>query len=64
MRFDQNFTLLDFQANIFTPLNSPNFNSCSDKNTKKSQAKILAGNYLGNHSVQVYKTCIIACLLL
>ena len=35
MRLDQNFTLLDFQANIFTPLISPNFNSFSDKNTKK-----------------------------
>ena len=27
MRFVQNFTLLDFQANFFTPSISPNFNS-------------------------------------
>ena len=34
MRFDQNFILSDFQANVFTPLISPHFNSFSDKNTK------------------------------
>ena len=37
MRFVQNFTLPDFQAKTFTPSISPNFNSFSDKNTKKSE---------------------------
>ena len=35
MRFVQNFTLPDLQAKTFTPSISPNFNSFSDKNTKK-----------------------------
>ena len=35
MRFVKNFTLPDFQAKNFTPSISPNFNSFSDKNTKK-----------------------------
>ena len=34
-RFVKNFTPLDFQAKNFTPAISPNFNSFSDKNTKK-----------------------------
>ena len=35
MEFVKNFTPLDFQAKNFTPSISPNFNSLSDKNTKK-----------------------------
>ena len=35
MEFVQNFTPPDFQAKNFTPSISPNFNSFSDKNTKK-----------------------------
>ena len=35
MRFVQNFTPPEFQAKTFTPSISPNFNSFSDKNTKK-----------------------------
>ena len=35
MEFVQKFTPLDFQAKNFTPSISPNFNSFSDKNTKK-----------------------------
>ena len=35
MKFVQNFTPPDFQAKNFTPSISPNFNSFSDKNTKK-----------------------------
>ena len=35
MEFVKNFTLQDFQAKNFTPSISPNFNSFSDKNTKK-----------------------------
>ena len=35
MRFVQNFTPPDFQAKNFTQSISPNFNSFSDKNTKK-----------------------------
>ena len=35
MWFVQNFTLSDFQAKKFTPSISPNFNSFSEKNTKK-----------------------------
>ena len=35
MRFVQNFTPRDFQAKNFTPSIAPNFNSFSDKNTKK-----------------------------
>ena len=34
MEFVQNFTPPDFQAKIFTPSISPNFNSFSKKNTK------------------------------
>ena len=34
MRFVKKFTPLDFQAKIFTPLISPNFNSFGDNNTK------------------------------
>ena len=34
MEFVQNFTPPDFQAKIFTPSISPNFNSYSDKNSK------------------------------
>ena len=36
MRFVNNFTPPDFQAKDFTPLISLNFNSFSDKNTKRS----------------------------
>ena len=35
MKFVKNFTPPDFQAKNFTPSISPNFNSFSDKNTKK-----------------------------
>ena len=35
MRFVQNFTLPDFQAKIFTPSISPNFNRFSGKKTQK-----------------------------
>ena len=35
MEFVKNFTPPDFQAKNFTPSISPNFNSFSDKNTKK-----------------------------
>ena len=35
MEFVQKFTLPDFRAKNFTPSISPNFNSFSDKNTKK-----------------------------
>ena len=35
MEFVINFTPPGFQAKNFTPLISPNFNSLSDKNTKK-----------------------------
>ena len=35
MEFVQKFTPPDFQAKSFTPSISPNFNSFSDKNTKK-----------------------------
>ena len=35
MKFVKNFTPSDFQAKNFTPSISPNFNSFSDKNTKK-----------------------------
>ena len=35
MEFVKKFTPSDFQAKNFTPLISPNFNSFSDKNTKK-----------------------------
>ena len=35
MEFVITFTPSDFQAKNFTPLISPNFNSLSDKNTKK-----------------------------
>ena len=35
MEFVKNFTPHDFQAKNFTPSISPNFNSFSDKNTKK-----------------------------
>ena len=35
MEFVINFTQPDFQAKNFTPASSPNFNSFSDKNTKK-----------------------------
>ena len=35
MEFVKNFTPPDFQANNFTPTISPNFNSFSDKYTKK-----------------------------
>ena len=35
MEFVKNFTLPDFQAKNFIPSISPNFNSFSDKNTKK-----------------------------
>ena len=35
MEFVKNFTPTDFQAKNFTPSISPNFNSFSDKNTKK-----------------------------
>jgi len=35
MEFVKNFTPSDFQAKNFTPSISPNFNSFSDKNTKK-----------------------------
>ena len=35
MRFVQNFTPPDFEAKNFIPSISPNFNSFSDKNTKK-----------------------------
>ena len=35
MEFVKNFTQSDFQAKNFTPSISPNFNSFSDKNTKK-----------------------------
>ena len=43
MRFVYNFTPPDFQTKNFTPLISPNFNSFSDKITKKwvKMAKIL-----------------------
>ena len=34
MRFVKNFTQPDFQAQNFTPVISPNFNSFSDENTK------------------------------
>ena len=37
MRFVKNFTPPDFNAKDFTPLISVNFNSFSDKNTKKSE---------------------------
>ena len=33
MRLVNNFTPPDFQAKNFTPLISPNFNSCGDNNT-------------------------------
>ena len=35
MEFVKNFTPHDFQAKNFTPSISPNFDSFSDKNTKK-----------------------------
>ena len=35
MKFVKNFTPSDFQAKNFTPSISPDFNSFSDKNTKK-----------------------------
>ena len=35
MEFVKKFTPPDFQAKTFTPSISPNFNSLSDKNTKK-----------------------------
>ena len=35
MEFVKNFTPPDFQANNFTPLFSPNFNSFGDETTKK-----------------------------
>ena len=35
MEFVKNFTPPDFQAENFSPSISPNFNSFSDKNTKK-----------------------------
>ena len=35
MEFVQNFTPRDFQAKIFTPSISPNFNSFSKKKTQK-----------------------------
>ena len=35
MEFVQNFTLLDFQAKIFSPTISPNFNSFSKEKTQK-----------------------------
>ena len=37
MEFVKNFTPPDFQAENFSPSISPNFNSFSDKNTKKNE---------------------------
>ena len=51
MEFVKKFTPPDFQAKNFTPSISPNFNSFSDKNTKKNEWK-----WRNLHSWQTFYT--------